>query len=281
MAVVWQAVIVGVLAGLVGLTEIVSRYRSDPSYPLKRSLAAWLYVGLNAAAGIGALFLIRAFGWTFGQSEHIDLWRILVASFGAIAFFRSSLFVTKVGGSNVGVGPSLVLGALLDAFDRDVDRKSAKRMSTVLGADKLAGLNPDSVMSALPVLCLALMQNFSPSDQALLGTELIKTQNDKDLTAEIKMRAVIVHLAKYLGAPLVLGVLENAHEVFQAPPPAKPLGVGAATMAADTAAVIAKARQLGPEPRAEEPSASKEDAEPAPAEQKRAEQPVADPPGAL
>jgi hypothetical protein len=244
MAVGWQALIVGLLAGLVGLTELVSRYRSDPTYGLRHSLAAWLYVGLNAVAGVVALFLIRAFGWTFGQSDHVDLWRILVASFGAIAFFRSSLFVAKVGGSNIGVGPSLVLGALLDAFDREVDRKSAAEISKVIKADKMARLNPESVMSALPVLCLALMQNFAPGDQALLGTELIKTRSDENLTPQTKMRAVVVHLAKYLGTPLVEDVLTNAREIFETPPPPRP--------EASKAAVIDQARQLAEQAAAEQ-----------------------------
>lgn len=214
MPVFWQACIVGALAGLVGVAEIATRYRSDPGYALRNSLAAWLYVGFNAVAGVGALILIHEFGWTFGQSQHITLWGILVASFGSVALFRSSLFVTKVGGSNVGVGPSMVLGALLDAFDREVDRRSAKKMSDVMHADKLAGLDPELVMATLPVLCLALMQNFSPSDQALLGTELVKTRHDKELAPEAKMRATIVQLAKYLSPDLVECVLKNAREVF-------------------------------------------------------------------
>ena len=262
MGVGWQALIVGLLAGSVGLTEIVTRYRSDPKYALRHSLAAWLYIGLNAAAGVAALFLIRAFGWTFGQSKNVDLWRILVASFGAIAFFRSSLFVAKVGGSDVGVGPSLVLGALLDAFDRDVDRKSAAEISRVVQADKLAGLNPESVMSALPVLCLALMQNFAPGDQALLGTELIKTRNDETLAPEAKMRAVVVNLAKYLGAPLVESVLINARAIFETPPPR---AVSAEPVAMRDAAQqsLEKAKRLIQETQTEAQKESPEGSDPA------------------
>lgn len=220
MAVGWQALIVGALAGAVGLAEIVSRYRSDPKYALTHSVAAWFYIAVNAGAGVGALYLIRAFDLKFGQTHHIEIWRVLIAGFGTIAFFRSSFFVTKIGGSDVGVGPSLVLGALLDFFDREVDRKSAEEMSQVMSADQLAGLDPDSVMSALPVLCLALMQNFAPADQALLGTEITKTRNDGELSPQAKMRAVTVQLAKYLSADLVKKVLVNARDVFLETPSA-------------------------------------------------------------
>jgi hypothetical protein len=213
----WQALIVASLAGLVGLAELLGRYRSDPQYSLTRSPASWLYVVLNAGAGVGALFLIRAFGWTFGHTGHVVLWQVLTAGFGAIAFFRSSLFVTKIGGSTVGVGPSLVLGSLLDACDRDVDRKSAEEMSKVMTQENLGDLDPNSVMYALPVLCLALMQNFPPGDQAQLFADLTNVRTNDTLSPQAKMRAVAVQLAKNLGVKLVCHVLINARQVFETP----------------------------------------------------------------
>lgn len=210
----FQAAIVAVLAAFVGVAELVSRYRSDPA-SLGSSPAAWIYVAVNAVAGIGALVLIRAFGWTFGATTHVDLWRVLVAGFSAIAFFRSSLFVTKIGGTNVGVGPSLILGAILDACDRDIDRRGAVELSTLLATDPtFSALVPTTVASTLPFLCLALMQNFQPSDQALLGADLSKIDNDKNLSSDAKMHAVAVTLAKYLGQPLVIKVLTSGKSLF-------------------------------------------------------------------
>lgn len=213
-----QALIVAVSAGAVGLAELVSRYRSDPRYMLRRSTAAWLYIALNAGAGLVALALIRAFDWTFGQDEHVELWQALVAGFGAIAFFRSSLFITKIGNTEVSVGPSLVLGALLDACDRDVDRKSAEEISKVMLRENLGGLDPATVQYALPVLSMALMQNFPPGEQAQLFADLSNVRSDVNLSPEAKMRAIAVHLAKYLGSELVLQVLINARDVFEATP---------------------------------------------------------------
>jgi hypothetical protein len=232
MAVGWQLLITGLLAASVGLTELLTRYRSDPGYPLRHSVAAWFYVGLNAAAGVGALLLVRAFGWTFGQTHNIELWRILVAGFGAVALFRSSLFVTKIGGTEVGVGPSLVLGALLETFDREVDRKCAEEMSKVIDTSVLAGLDPERVMSTLPVLCLALMQNFPASDQALLAADLNKTRSDTTLSPQAKMRAVTIQLAKYLSPQLVKRLLQAAREVLVEP------------SAEPTTTVLAEAKKL-------------------------------------
>jgi hypothetical protein len=221
VAVGWQALIVASLAGFVGLAELLSRYRSDPKYVLGRPLA-WVYILINALAGLGALLLIRALGWRFGQTQHVDLWRVLVAGFGAIAFFRSSLFVTKIGGTVVGVGPSLVLGAVLDACDRAIDRKSAERLSEMMKPELSKGLDPDKVMAALPVLCLALMQNFPSGDQAQLGADLSNIRNDKTIALDTRMQAVVIQLAKHLGDEVVRHVLKNGREVFVAgQPPAQ------------------------------------------------------------
>jgi len=219
MAVGWQFVIVALLASLVGLAELITRFRSDPAYMLRHSVAAWVYIVLNGAAGIAALGLIRAFGW-FANSPHSELWRVLIASFGAIAFFRSSLFIAKIGTTDVPVGPSLMLGALLDACDREVDRRSAEEISKCVASKHMDGLDPNQVTFALPVLCLALMQNFPPGDQAQLGAELSNIRADTSLAPQVQMRAVVIQLSKYLGADLVEGVLTTTRSILvpQAPP---------------------------------------------------------------
>jgi hypothetical protein len=213
MTLLEQGLIAGGLAGLVGLAEIVSRYRSDPGFALRRP-EAWLYIIVNTASGVAALFIIRAFGWTFGQTSDIDLWRALVAGFGALAVFRSALFVTKVGESNVNVGPSQVLTSLLDTFDRAIDRQCASELSDELKKNNLDNLEPKRVIEALPLLCLALMQNFSTADQALLGTALEKIRTEDKLKDPERMQATISQLAKFLGYDLVQKVLTASTPLF-------------------------------------------------------------------
>jgi hypothetical protein len=232
-----QAVIAGLIASGVGLAEITTRYRSDPGRAL-RTLAAKLYLALNAGAGIGALFLIDTLGWKFGQSHHVTAWRILVAGLGALAFFRSSLFMAKIGGADVPVGPNIVLEGLLNACDRDVDRKCADAIAADLREEDLTGLDPMTTMTNLPVLCLSLMQNFPPSDQALLGAELNKIRTDRVLLPKAQVRAVIVQLAKFLSADLVLGVVRDHKELLSSPYPEAP-----ATTPPDVQAVLTDATQ--------------------------------------
>jgi hypothetical protein len=244
MIALWvQYILVSVLAGSVGLAEILTRYRSRPSGAFTSTLSASLYVVLSAGTGVVALVLVRAFGWTFNQSHNVDLWRVLVAGFSSLALFRSSLFVARIGGSDVNVGPAAVVEALLGACDRAVDRASAKQISNDVKQDLLNGLNPATVVSTLPVLCLALMQNFPPSEQALLAADINKTKLDADLGPEAKAQTVVAYLAKYLGAELVKGVINNSKGLLAlAPPePTQP-----------TAAVLERARTIKP---ADQPAA--------------------------
>src|SRR5207249_7959686 len=106
--------------------ELVARYRDAPGSAL-RNAAAGLYLAINAAAAVAALGLVQAFNWTFGAGGGSELrWtRVLVAGFGAMAIFRSSLFIVRAGEQDVGVGPSGFLQVVLNATDRAVDRRRA------------------------------------------------------------------------------------------------------------------------------------------------------------
>lgn len=205
---------VALLAGLVGVGELLSRYRSDPVYSLVRVPAAWVYVLINAGAGVAALLLIEEFGWTFGASgDTVNLWRVLVAGFGAMAILRSSLFTARIGSQDVDVGPSLVLGAILEACDRNVDRKSAGRIVQGV-ADLVSGLDASRVLFTVPVVCLALMQNFPPSSQAQLAADLKKIQEDPNFDPGQKAVVVVVTLTKYLGSELVQKVVQQLRPIL-------------------------------------------------------------------
>lgn len=124
----WYYALAASIGGLVGLGELIFRYRDAPAALFRRS-ASWAYVGFNAAAATAALAFIVAFGWRFGQTDEDSLrvTRVLVAGFGSVALFRTNLFVVKAGDENIGAGPSLLLASLLGATDRAVDRYQARK----------------------------------------------------------------------------------------------------------------------------------------------------------
>lgn len=162
--------IAGALAGALAAAELVSRYRDRP-IDLLRTAGTWFYTGLNAGAGCAALLLIRAFGWDFGAEEGTGTVRVLAAGFGSLAVFRSSLFVVRVGGDDVAIGPSTFLSLALNAADRGVDRHQAtersRRVSTIM-----QGVSFEKAQEALPTYCLGLMESVPVEDQRRLAREV-------------------------------------------------------------------------------------------------------------
>jgi len=160
----WAAV--ALIGGVVGASELISRYKDDPAAAI-RSWPAWFYVAINSTASLGALGLIRANGW-FGPGRWTQ---ILMAGVSAMAFFRTSLFVVRAGDRDVPVGPSGFLQIYLAAADRAVDRQRAAARSDAV-ASVMKGIDFDKASKALPPYCLALMQNVSPEDQQVLDRAL-------------------------------------------------------------------------------------------------------------
>ena len=61
----WPAV--ALLGGIVGASELISRYKDDPGAAIK-SWPAIFYIAINAAASVAALGLILSAGWFAGRT---------------------------------------------------------------------------------------------------------------------------------------------------------------------------------------------------------------------
>lgn len=163
--------IVSVLGALVGVAELITRYRDRPA-SLVRVPSTWAYVLINASAGAIALYLMHTFGWNLGTGHNADarhLAQVLVAGFGSMALFRSALFTIRVHDQDVPVGPSTLLSSLLAAADRGVDRMVANNRAREAGRI-MSDISFAKSHLALPTLCLALLQNVSAEDQRDLRT---------------------------------------------------------------------------------------------------------------
>lgn len=203
-----QYAAVALFGAAVGVGELVSRYKDDPSKALL-SLSGGLYIVINAVASIGALGLILTYGWKFGASgDAVTPTRLLIAGFAAMAFFRSSLFTVRIGNSDVGVGPSTFLSLILAATDRGVDRKRAEERAAIVKR-LMSDVSYDKAQEGLPAIASALMQNLDPADSAALGIQLEKIRQDPDLTDHAKSLALGLALATTVG-PDVLEATKGA-----------------------------------------------------------------------
>ena len=199
----WIAV--AALGALVGIGELIARYKDAPFRALLTSSAV-MYVVINTAASIGALFLIRAFGWEFGIGSEqgqpssdliVRITQVMVAGLGAMALFRSSLFITRVGDEDVGVGPNAFLSAMLRACDTGVDRaRAVVRANRVQQA--MTGISYTKANEALVQVCARLRQNLSADDRQELQDKAQSIGNLK-INEHAKALALGLILMNYVG----------------------------------------------------------------------------------
>jgi hypothetical protein len=197
------------LGAVVGFSELVSRYKDRP-WKAGKSGPGLLYVTVNGAASVAALGLILTFGWKFGATgDAVVPTRLLVASFGAMALFRSALFTVRLGNADVGVGPSTFLSLILAACDRGVDRERGQDRAT-MAKELMSDVDFVKAELALPTVALGLMQNLNSADQAALGIQLDKIQQQAKLSDRTKSLLLGLELSTVVGPD----VLRKAKETL-------------------------------------------------------------------
>lgn len=206
--------IVFLFGALVGIAELVSRYRDEPGKAIL-SVPGFLYLFVNIGAACLALYMIDIFGWDFGVDENSTpaarrMVQILVAGFGSIALFRSALFTVRLGENDINVGPSAFLQILLNACDRAVDRSRASSRAVKV-AKTMNGLTFNDAKTALPALCFGLMQNLDPEQQQTAGKEILSLIDDATLTEDVKLMCLGLTLMNLVGE----NVLNDAVKAFK------------------------------------------------------------------
>jgi hypothetical protein len=190
----WAAA--ALLGGLVGISELVSRYKDAPAAAL-RSLPAIFYIAINAAASALALMVIHS-----NPTWFTSRWQqVLAAGISSMALFRTSLFTVRVGDRDIGVGPSSFLQIFLHAADRAVDRMRAAVRSSAVG-QIMDGLDYAKAFRALPPFCLALMQNLSDEDQQRLAKTLAAL-DASDVEPAVKLRLLGLALMNAVGGDVL------------------------------------------------------------------------------
>ena len=201
--------IAGLIGGLVGAIELISRYRDNP-WAAVREKMAWFYMGVNFAAALVAYHLVTTFNVYFGfdpktEPDKLVTMQVLISAFSAMAFFRTALFTTRVAETDVPVGPGLAFQVLLDATDRAVDRRRALPRAEDI-PKLMAPIDFDKAVAALPTFCFGLMQNISPADQSAAGEEFATLANRPELDPSLKSYLLGLMLVNLVG----IDVLEAA-----------------------------------------------------------------------
>jgi hypothetical protein len=174
------------IGAAVGLGELVSRYRDEPV----RAVVTWpagLYIAINGAASVFALYALIALGAQPGEHDAQGSFLVvLAAGFGAMAVFRSALFTIRVGDTDIGVGPVAFLDIILGATDRGVDRlRAEERAPKVVWV--MEGLVFSEVAASLPSFAMGLLQNLPAERQAAIAEQVKKLRDSDDLQEKAKV----------------------------------------------------------------------------------------------
>jgi hypothetical protein len=186
--------------GLVGATELLSRYRDKPFHALTNPFGL-IYITVNSVAAMLTLWIIRAFSLDFGleiDGYALSWVQVMAAGFSSMALFRSSLFVFRVGDQDVNVGPSSVLSILLNVLDREVDRSFSLTRAQVI-QEIMKDVSYGQARVNLEFLMSLLLQNLEPEEQAAVNTSLARVEQVDRLTESAKAVALGLILLDYLG----------------------------------------------------------------------------------
>ncbi len=209
-------VIVGVLGAVVGATDIISHYHDEPDNALL-TFPGLFYLLINALASLFALFIIRAFDWTFGMPEKNVPWvQVLVAGFGAMVLLRTSLTHVQVGDQNVPIGPYRFLEAVLAAVDRAVDRKRAQERAEVV-SEAMKNVSFEKAYQALPAYCFALLQNLPQEEQERFGKK-IALLTSADMGPQLKSLLLGLGLLNLVGEKVLQTAVKHLGDEIRSDP---------------------------------------------------------------
>jgi hypothetical protein len=245
--------VAALLGGLLATAELISRYRDDPARAVW-SVPAAVYVGVNAVASATALYLVRAFGWTFGvAAPDRATVQVLAAGFGSAALLRSSLFNITVVDQVVGVGPAAILNVILSAADRAVDRRRA-RIRSEKTSEIMKGVSFADHADSLVMYCWAAMQNTSPVEIKAIEDKVsaLRGAASDDIPDQVKSFVLGLALQAVVGDRVLAEAVRRVRAV--APGGGGDRGGGdrgggdggGAERAPEAAAVLETIRQRGP-----------------------------------
>jgi hypothetical protein len=163
---------------MIGLSELVARYRDDPWKAVWNNPALG-YMFVNAVAAVATFFclLVIAPQWVEvdqGGSELTikgSLLAVLAASIGSAGILRSAFFKLKIDNADVSIGFAAIVDIFLAATDRAVDRKRAGPRAEAI-AQIMKDVSFQKAQSALPAYCFALMQNVPGDEQKRFGDQV-------------------------------------------------------------------------------------------------------------
>jgi hypothetical protein len=232
LVVVWPYLLLSMGFGvLVGLVELLGRYRDEPKRVLTGTWAPFWYMAFNALISGAAFGFLRHFAdKILPAAEKDPLIAALAAGFGSMVVLRSKLITIKgADGKDVAVGPDIVVAEILRVFDQQMDRhRSAQRMDLV--KKETMGIVDANRMGDYLLTALASFQNLNNADRVEI-TQTIERVLTTTLDQSMKILALGYGFLNIAGEETFKTTMEGARAYAVAapvpsppplPPPAPP-----------------------------------------------------------
>ena len=205
---------------LVGLAEILSRYRDEPLLATATP-SGMSYLAFNGAISTLALAILRKYPTQVFPAISQDLFLTsVVAGFGAMVIFRSKLFTFKSGdGNEYPIGPAIVLDTILKMIDSKIDRRRAtERQTRVFNA--MAGMTDFNSTANYMEASLLSFQNLSTDDKKLISAiiEQYRTTKWPDTLKGLGLGFAFLTIAGEDNFDIVIANLKK-YAASQSPPP--------------------------------------------------------------
>ncbi len=213
------ALLAGLFGAVVGASELVSRYRDEPTRALT-SAAGLTYMLMNGiVSGLAFGLLTRYAIAMFPGLANDPLMRSVVAGFGAMAVLRSKFFTLRTAkGEDVSVGPDAAVSAFLDAADRGVDRSRAARRLALVFDEASRVDRPEDGPDFLEI-SVAALQNLSVDDKTRF-VERINSVVGSQYSDRLKLQAICYELLTLTGERNFSEIMANLETYVRSAPPA-------------------------------------------------------------
>jgi len=213
---------------LVGFAEILSRYRDEPLLATFTN-SGMSYLAINGIISTVAFAILRKYPTQIFSGLKDDLLlTAVVAGFGAMSVFRSKLFSFKSGdGTEVPIGPAIVLDTILKMIDHKIDRHRATARQTRV-FNSMFEIRDFSGTSDYVEASLNSFQNLSADDKRAISEgikDLKTTTNWPDSLKCLALGFVFLTVAGDENFDLVVSNVKRYLQTLQ-PPPGQPPGGG-------------------------------------------------------
>jgi len=193
----WFYILSASIGALVGLAEILSRYRDAP-WQAARSPAGLAYIAFNASVSALALLFVREVmpivnagqpAQPGGNPLRADLLNAFAAGFGAMAVLRASILTARVGGKDVEVGPAILLDIFRSTMDRSIARVRAETRAARV-VEIMGEISFVCSYASLGSFALSLLQSVDADERAAVEQQIGALANqtgrsDRDKALEL------------------------------------------------------------------------------------------------